>query len=319
MSDSALAPLTDPRVTPLPLPALAPPAAAPALAAPVAAPALVPTTARGGRPARGEPLLDRAFRILTAFGPDHRALSLTALSLRAGLPKASALRISRKLVEWHALERTDSGEYVIGLRLLEVASLAPRGHGLRSTALPYLEDLHHSTGQHVLLAVRDGLEAILVERLSARRADRVLYRVGGRMPLHSTGVGLVLLANAPWQVQDEVLASDLLVEPEGSWLSAASLRVKLAEVRREGVAIASRPTPELMTSVAAPITDHSGATVAAISVVTRSGHLDPAVLRPAVVAIARAISRAVAGSSPTADSRASPSNDAGPEPAETTA
>ena len=133
-------------------------------------PALEVLAARGRRPTQGEPLLDRAFRILTAFGPDHRSLSLTALSLRAGLPKASALRITRKLVEWGALERAENGEYVVGLRLLEVASLAPRGHGLRATALPYLEDLHHSTGQHVLLAVREGREAILVERLSARLA-----------------------------------------------------------------------------------------------------------------------------------------------------
>jgi hypothetical protein len=153
--------------------------------------------ARGRRPPSGEPVLDRAFRILAAFGPDSRSLSLTELSRRTGLPKPTALRLARKLTEWGALERAASGEYVVGLRLLEVASLAPRGHGLRATALPFLEDLHHSTGQHVLLAVRDGLEAVLVERLSARRAGRVLYRVGGRLPLHSTGVGLIMLAYAP--------------------------------------------------------------------------------------------------------------------------
>src|SRR5580693_329417 len=162
--------------------------------------------ARGGKPARGEPVLDRAFRILNAFGPEHRSLTLTALSGRAGLPKPTALRLARKLVELGALERSGTGEYAIGLRLLEVASLAPRGHGLRATALPYLEDLHHATGQHVLLAVRDGAEAVLIERLSARGAGRVMYRVGGRLPLDATGVGLVLLAHAPQAVQDTVLA-----------------------------------------------------------------------------------------------------------------
>ena len=256
-------------------------------------PMLVPLTTRGGRPAQGEPVLDRAFRILTAFGPEHRSLSLTALSARADLPKASALRIGRKLVEWGALERADNSEYMIGVRLLEVASLAPRGHGLRAAALPYLADLHHSTGQHVLLAVRDGHEAILVERLSARRAARVLYRVGGRMPLHSTGVGLVLLAHAPLAVQDEVLAGDLTMQPEGVMTPERELRTRLAAIRREGVAIASRRHPEPMTSVAAPITDRRGIAVAAISVVTRSEQIEPAVVRPAVVAIARAVSRAM--------------------------
>ena len=264
-------------------------------------PALEPLAARGGRPAQGEPLLDRAFRILTAFGPDHRSLSLTALSLRAGLPKASALRITRKLVEWGALERAENGEYVVGLRLLEVASLAPRGHGLRATALPYLEDLHHSTGQHVLLAVRDGHEAVLVERLSARRAGQVLYRVGGRMPLHSTGVGLVLLAHAPPQVQNEVLATDLTLQPENARRSEHELRSQLAEIRRRGVAVASRLWPEPVTSVAVPITDARGTPIAAVSVVASSEHVEEAALRPAVVAIGRAISRAVSAGPIAAD------------------
>ena len=249
---------------------------------------------RGRRPARGEPVLDRAFRIMTAFGPDHRSLSLTTLSGRAGLPKPTALRLARKLAELGALERAGNGEYVIGLRLLEVASLAPRGHGLRATALPYMEDLHHATGQHVLLAVLDDDEAVLVERLSARGAGRVMYRVGGRLPLHSTGVGMVLLAHAPATLQDQVLSQDLTLRPENVARSSRELRAQLAAIRRDGVAIMSRDWPEPVTTVAAPIGGRRDVPVAALSVVTRSGQVQPAVLTPAVIAVARAISRAVA-------------------------
>ena len=236
---------------------------------------------RGHRPPQGEPVLDRAFRLLECFGPANRSLSLAALSAQSQLPKATTLRLARKLVEFGALERTDGGEYVIGLRLLEIASLAPRGHGLRATALPYLEDLHHATGQHVLLAVRDGHEAVLIERLSARGAGRVAYRVGGRMPLPSTGVGLVLLAHAPRQAQDEIVGASV------------DLRTRLASVRREGVAVSSRLRPDPMTSIAAPILGSHRTTIAALSVVTRSENADSAALTPAVVAVARAISRAM--------------------------
>jgi DNA-binding IclR family transcriptional regulator len=249
--------------------------------------------ARGRKPAHGEPVLDRAFRIMAAFGPDRRSLPLSALSLRAGLPKPTTLRLARKLAELGALERADNGEYAIGLRLLELASLAPRGHGLRATALPYMEDLHHATGQHVLLAVRDGDEAVLIERLSARDAGRVMYRVGGRLPLHSTGVGLVLLAHAPAGLQDQILGQDLTLRPENIVRSAREVRAQLASVRLEGVAVATRSWPEPVLSVAAPISGRHGAPVAALSVVTRSGDVDPAVLRPAVIAVARAVSRAV--------------------------
>jgi DNA-binding IclR family transcriptional regulator len=247
---------------------------------------------RGRRPVHGEPVLDRAFRILTAFGPD-RSLSLSALSDLAALPKPTALRLARKLTELGALERTPDGEYVIGLRLLEVASLAPRGHGLRATALPYMADLHHATGQHVLLAVRDGGAAVLVERLSARDAGRVMYRVGGRLPLHSTGVGLVLLAHAPAALQDQILGQDLMLRPENIVRTPRELRAQLAGVRRDGVAIVARGWPEPVISVAAPVRGWQGDVVAALSVVTRTDQVEPAVLRPAVVAVARAISRAL--------------------------
>jgi DNA-binding IclR family transcriptional regulator len=237
--------------------------------------------------------LDRAFRLLAAFGPADRSMSLTAMSVRADIPKSSALRIARQLVECGALERLGDAEFVIGLRLLEIASLAPRGHGLRQTALPFMEDLHVATRQHVLLAVRDGAEAVLVERLSARDAGKVLYRVGGRMPLHATGVGLCLLANAPPDVQDQVLAGDLTLVPEKRRLSASELRASLAEVRRAGVAVASRPVPSAMTSVAAPILGRGNEVIAALSVVTPSADVDPVALIPAVTAVGRSISRAM--------------------------
>ena len=77
---------------------------------------------RGRRPPHGEPVLNRAFRILTAFRPGDRSLPLASLSARSGLPAPTTLRLARKLVELGALERDEDGRYVIGLRLLEIAN-----------------------------------------------------------------------------------------------------------------------------------------------------------------------------------------------------
>src|SRR4051812_21870513 len=144
---------------------------------------------RGKRPARGDPVVDRAFALLAAFDARHRALSLGELSRRSGIPASSALRLAGRLLAWGALERGEDGRFTVGVRLWEVASLAPRGQGLKQVALPFMGDLEEVTRQHVLLAVRDGVDALLVERLSGHQAMPVLYRVGGRLPLHSTGVG----------------------------------------------------------------------------------------------------------------------------------
>lgn len=240
-------------------------------------------------------VLARAFRILGAFGPRDTSLGLSALGTRSGLPKSTALRIARQLVELGALERTRNGEYVIGLGLLEMASLAPRGHGLRATALPFLEDLHRVTGQHVLLAVREGTEAVLVERLSARGAGTVRYRVGGRLPLATTGVGRVLLAHAPSEVAIDIIEHDAQPWRSPECRTPHDLRIALAEVRRNGFAdfASSFPEPEPVTSVAAPVrTDDE--VVAAVSVVAPTRLVQPREHRAAVMTVARAISRELA-------------------------
>ncbi|MEU6841645.1 IclR family transcriptional regulator [Streptomyces sp. NPDC046716] len=244
---------------------------------------------RGGRPAEGQPVIERAFALLGAFDSDHRALSLADLARRSGTPRSSALRLARSLVHVGALERLDDGRFVVGLRLLETASLAPRGHGLRAVAMPFMEDLFHVTRQHVLLAVREDAEALLVERLSALDASPVRYRVGGRLPLASTGVGLVLLAFAPAAVQERVIAA-YEPGPGEDIRSGEELRRVLAEVRRADFARGHQNRPWPRSTVAAPVRD-GDEVVAALSVVAPgTGGSDPG-YGPAVRATARAVSR----------------------------
>ncbi|MEU6676520.1 IclR family transcriptional regulator [Streptomyces sp. NPDC046925] len=249
-----------------------------------------PRPRRGGKPDTGQPVIDRAFALLGTFDSDHRAQTLGELAQRSGTPRSTALRLARSLVHVGALERLQDGRYVVGLRLLETASLAPRGHGLRSVAMPYMEDLFHVTRQHVLLAVREQQEALLVERLSALDASPVRYRVGGRLPLASTGAGLVLLAFAPTAVQDHAIACYEPGQGHDDIATPADLRRVLAEVRRGDHAYGSQSRPYPVTTVAAPVRD-GNEVVAALSVVAPSTGFAEAGYGPAVRATARAISR----------------------------
>ncbi|MGY0021431.1 IclR family transcriptional regulator [Streptomyces sp. YJ-C3] len=245
---------------------------------------------RGGRPAEGQPVIERAFALLGAFDSDHRALSLADLARRSGTPRSSALRLARSLVQVGALERLDDGRFVVGLRLLETASLAPRGHGLRAVAMPFMEDLFHVTRQHVLLAVRNDDEALLVERLSALDASPVRYRVGGRLPLASTGVGLVLLAFAPLAVQERAIAAYDPGHGGEDILSGEDLRRVLAEVRRADFARGHQNRPWPRSTVAAPVRDGDDVVAALSVVVPGTSGSDPG-YGPAVRAAARAVSR----------------------------
>ncbi|MFT4219565.1 MAG: IclR family transcriptional regulator [Microbacterium sp.] len=243
---------------------------------------------RGGRPAVGEPLLDRAFRLISTFSEERPSMSLTQLSEASQIPLSTTLRLAQHLSRLGMLERDAEGKFRIGLRLFERATLAPRGHGIRATALAFMEDLHRATRQHVLLCVQDGDEAVLIERLSTPNAGKVDYRVGGRLPLHGTGVGLALLAHANPHFVDSYLAQPR--EFEGRPVDVGELRHRLRRIRDTGVARNARVTPEPAVSVASPLRQR-GTVVAALSVVGADGSLDSISVEPAVVAIARAISR----------------------------
>jgi DNA-binding IclR family transcriptional regulator len=249
---------------------------------------------RGGRPAIGEPVLDRALRLLGAFSADEPELKLTELSQRAEIPVSTTSRLAQKLVGLGALERRPDGAFRIGIRLFEIASLAPRGHGLRAIVLPYLEDLHRATRQHVQLAVREKDQAVIVERLSTPGAGRVLYQVGARMPLHLTGFGTVLLAFTRPAFQESYLRRPLVLEPEGTPIDVNALRERLSKIRRDGLSVMTRASPQPVVSVAAPIFDRTMSVVAALSVLGADDSIDVRAAEPAVRAIARAVSRDVA-------------------------
>ncbi|MEV5959115.1 IclR family transcriptional regulator [Streptomyces sp. NPDC051987] len=236
---------------------------------------------------------ERLLAVLAAFDHEHPALSLSAISRRAGLSLTTAHRLVGALTAWGALERDADGDYHVGLRLWELAALAPRGLALRQVALPYLEDLYEATHENVQLAVRDGSEVVYIEWLSGRSAVGVHIRVGARWPLHATGVGLALLAHETPGFQQEYCAGPLASFTPCTVTDPARLRRSLAEVRRTGVAVSSRQVTDDALSVAAPVRGASGQVVAAVSVVVPETEAQVPVLVPAVRLAARGISRAL--------------------------
>jgi DNA-binding IclR family transcriptional regulator len=236
---------------------------------------------------------DRLLAVLGAFDRANPTLSLAEISRRADLSLTTAHRLVGVLAGWGALERDESGGYHIGLRLWELAALAPRGLALREAAMPSLEDLYESTHENVLLAIRDGLEVVYIERISGRSAVGVLSQVGARWPLHATGVGLVLLAHGEPALQAEVCERSLASFTPHTVTDPARLRRMLAEVRRTGCAVSDRQITDDALSVAAPVRGPRGDVIAAVSVVVHVDQAKTFALIPAVRLAGLGISRAL--------------------------
>lgn len=237
-------------------------------------------------------VVDRTLSILGVFDRDNRILTLSDISRRSGLPVATVHRIVNKLHGWGALERREEGGYSIGLRLWETATLAPRYAGLAEAAQPHLVELHGQSGGAAALALLDGTESVCLSFLSNDPALTAHWGTpGDRLPLHSTAVGLVLLANASIVLQDEICGGPLHAYTAATITNGTTLRSSLNKIRREGYAVVWGSLREGRGAIAAPVRNARGTVVAAVGVVGALDTLQPSRLTPLVLATAEAISQ----------------------------
>jgi DNA-binding IclR family transcriptional regulator len=201
-------------------------------------------------------VIDRISLVLDAFeGPGR--LTLAQIVRRTGLPRSSAHRMLERLVQLRWLRRSGR-DYELGMRLVELGSLAVHQDRLVRAAGPLLGELHRATGLVVHLAVLDGPDVVYLEKIGDQR---IPTRVGARQPAHCTAVGKAILAYS-----DEEAELDLRVrKTKYSISSSAQLAVELAKVRAHGVAFEREESLLGFGCVAAPI-GGPGEAVAAVSV-----------------------------------------------------
>ncbi|OJX65730.1 MAG: hypothetical protein BGO95_04625 [Micrococcales bacterium 73-13] len=188
------------------------------------------------RGSAGESALHRHLRVLSAFDARHPYLTLTEVAERAGLAKSTVHRLVGELEREGLVERGPDRLLRLGVRIFELASRTPGALGLREIARPYLQAVQARIRQHVQLGVLAGTDVLFVERLSQRDAVLNATLIGGRIPLHASSSGLVLLASAPAALVDEVVAAGIRVYTEHTIRTAAELRRVLRRVRADGFA-----------------------------------------------------------------------------------
>jgi len=215
----------------------------------------------------GDSVTERLLRVLETFTPTRTVQSAAEIGRRAGLPSSTAHRFIGELVETGLLERDEDRRIRVGMRLWELATRSSAALRLRQAAMPAMERVQAAVGEHTQLAILEQDEALFLERLSSRDATSNITRIAGRLPLHASSSGLVLLAFAPTALQERVLAGPLPALTRATITDPAALRRKLAEVRRLGHAVAPGSIEDVATGLAVPVRDAAGRVVAALSVV----------------------------------------------------
>ncbi|RBY97705.1 IclR family transcriptional regulator [Blastococcus sp. TF02-8] len=252
----------------------------------------------GHSAAPGRSVTSRALGILDAFGSDCPRLSLSEIAERSGTPLTTAHRLLAELTGWGALVRRPDGRYEIGRKLWDLGLLAPVQLELRQVAAPFLLDLHTTIRDTVHLAVREGLHALYVERISGRESVPIVSQVGSRLPLHATGVGKVLLFSAPDDVVAQVMRS-LHPVTRHTVVDPRRLTEELTEIRRRRYARTCEEMSPGAASIAVPVQVErpSGPlAVAALGIVVPPQRRDLARLVPVLEMAARGIGRELARS-----------------------
>ncbi|MFG2074683.1 IclR family transcriptional regulator domain-containing protein [Nonomuraea maritima] len=253
-------------------------AAAPAgeLPAPAAAPAGDLPAPAGGDPARDAKRelgmgflqsLARGLAVLVALGSARGGLTLAGCARATGLPRASVRRAV------HTLERlgyaaADGTRFTLLPRVLELGYAHLSGLRFGEIVQPHLSDLTARVRESASVAVLSGDDVVYVARVQTVSLMSIDITVGTRLPAYATSMGRVLLAGQP----QERLAA---IEPRRLSPRTVTSREELAAlVRRaaaDGYAVVDEELEEGVRSIAVPIRDRAGRTVAAVNVATHAG------------------------------------------------
>ncbi|MGE2728387.1 IclR family transcriptional regulator [Mycolicibacterium vaccae] len=208
-------------------------------------------------------VIDRVSLVLDAFDGPGR-LTLAQIVRRTGLPRSSAHRMLERLVQLRWLRR-NGRDYELGMRLVELGSLAVHQDRLHKAAIPMLHELHAATGLVVHLAVLDGSDTVYMEKVGNRMTAAIPTRVGGRAPAHCSAVGKAMLAFTD-EAEAALFDTEFLARrTKYSIATPGQLRKELVRVRSHGYAFDREESLPGFGCVAAPIGDPGEAT-AAVSV-----------------------------------------------------
>ncbi len=214
--------------------------------------------------------LERGLAILECFTPERSVLGISDLADALGMSKSTTHRYAITLTRLGYLLQVEKRKYRLALRVTDLGMSAMSSMSLQAHARPHLEDLRRRTGFTVTIAVLDGPEVLLVDRVSGdrrglRQIDLVQIPGSRKVPAYCTALGKLLLAHLPeYEQQATVTQMRLTKSARNTISSKTALRAELQRIRGQSVATAEEELAPKLHSIAAPVRSNGKETVAAL-------------------------------------------------------
>ena len=259
--------------------------AAPAPALPVPGDSYVQSFARG-------------LAVIRSFSAQAPRQTLSEVAGRAQLTRASARRILLTL-QTLGYVQSDGKLFRLTPRILDLGFAYLSSLPLWNLAEPVMEELVGQIKESCSAAVLDGTDIVYVLRVPTHKIMSISLGVGSRLPAYCTSMGRMLLSALTPEAMMKVLqASERTVRTRFTVTDVDELAAKIAQVRQHGWALVDQELEEGLVSMAAPVTDRAGQTIAAINISGQANRTSAKVMQetmlPLLLAAAQSISTRLA-------------------------
>jgi IclR family transcriptional regulator, pca regulon regulatory protein len=209
--------------------------------------------------------LHRGLSVIRVFDSEHSALTLSEVAARAGLSRAVVRRLLMTL-EYLGYARRQGRQFSLTPRVLELGFSYLASLNVASLAHPIMESVAREIDDSCSLAVLDEHDVVYVQRVAVRKVMTITLAIGARLPAFCTSMGRMLLAGLEEDVLDRWLRT-LRTESLTRFTvtDKEELRALVGRVRAQGYSYVEQELQEGLCSLAVPVRDARGATVAALN------------------------------------------------------
>jgi DNA-binding IclR family transcriptional regulator len=222
------------------------------------------------------PALERGLRVLCEFSRENRALSAPELARRFDLPRSTIFRLLTTLENMGFLERAEGGrDYRLGLAVLRLGFEYLASLELTQLGTPLLQRLCDALRTPCNLVVRDGRSIVYVAKVAPPTPFASSVTVGTRLPAHATVLGRVLLEDLTLIQLRALYPEDRLEAFSANTPATVDQLFEMVQADRErGYVWGEGFFESNISTIAAPVRDHSGHIVAALGATITSNHID---------------------------------------------
>ncbi|MBV8622935.1 MAG: IclR family transcriptional regulator [Herbaspirillum sp.] len=222
------------------------------------------------------PGLERGLRLLCEFSRQDKTLSAPELARRLDIPRSTVFRLLATLERMGFVERADGGrDYRLGMSVLRLGFEYLASLELTEIGRPLLDRLRDEIGYSCNLVVRDGRSIVYVAKSVTQTAFTSHVNVGTRLPAHATVLGRVLLEDLSLpQLRALYPEEHLEVFSSNTPKTVVELFDMVQADKERGFVLQEGFFETSISTVAAPVRDHSGNVVAALGATIPSPHID---------------------------------------------